>query len=79
MKNTDKKMQENEAMPENVMPNQKPNPIPQKDIGNHWDEKSHLSRNIQKNITQNERRNLNSDREKRANSNLSPDRNSGDR
>ena len=79
MENMNKKMHENDAMPESGTPNQKPNPIPQKDMGNNWDEKSHLSRNIQKNIAQNERRNLNPDREKRSNSNLNPDRNSGDR
>lgn len=52
---------------------------PDRDMTGNWDEKAHMSRNIEKNIQHNERRNLNPDREKRNNSNLSPDRNSGDR
>lgn len=55
------------------------NPNPDKEIRENWDEKSHMSRNLEKNISQNERRNLNPDREKRTGSNLNPDRNSGDR
>lgn len=55
------------------------NPNPDKEIRENWDEKSHMSRNLGKNISVNERRNLNPDREKRTGSNLNPDRNSGDR
>ena len=79
MGNLTKKMHETDSIPENVIPNQKPNPVPQKNQNGNWDEKSHMSRNIQKNIAQTERRNLNPDREKRQNINLNPDRNSGDR
>ncbi len=41
------------------------NPNPERDNTGNWDEKAHLSRNILKNHTQNERRNLNPDQEKR--------------
>jgi hypothetical protein len=61
------------------MKNPDQNPNPERDTTGKWDEKSHLSRNIQKNVPQNERRNLNPDREKRTGSNLNPDRNSGHR
>lgn len=44
-----------------------------------WDEKAHMSSNLEKNTQHNERRHLNPDREKRNNSNLNPDRNGGDR
>jgi hypothetical protein len=64
---------------QNMVNNQNTNPVPQKDKAGNWDEKAHMSRNIQKNMPQNERRNLNPDREKRTGSNLNPDRNSGDR
>ena len=54
--------------------NKNANPDNMKD----WDEKTVLSRNVERNIPP-ERRNLNPDREKRAGSGLDPDRNSGDR
>jgi len=57
--------------------NKNANPNNMKD----WDEKTVLSRNVERNIPH-ERRNLNPDREKRAGSGgsgLDPDRNSGDR
>lgn len=46
------------------------NPNPERDNTGNWDEKAHLSRNIQKNNIQNERRNLNPDQEKRTGSTL---------
>lgn len=55
------------------------NPNPDREIRENWDEKAHMSRSLEKNIPQNERRNLNPDREKRTGSNLNPDRNGGDR
>lgn len=55
------------------------NPNPERDNVGDWDEKAHMSRNIESNIQHNERRNLNPDREKRTGSNLNPDRSSGDR
>ena len=50
-----------------------------RDTSGNWDEEAHMSRNLEKNIQHNERRHLNPDREKRNNSNLSSDRNGGDR
>ena len=79
MGNLNSKKFSEDPIPENVNSNQNPNPIPQKNQGGNWDEKAHMSRNMQKNISQNERRNLNPDREKRTGSNLNPDRNSGNR
>jgi hypothetical protein len=55
------------------------NSNPDKDTTGNWDQTAHMSKNIEKNIRHDERRNLNPDREKRTGSNLSPDRNSGDR
>lgn len=55
------------------------NPNPERDTTGNWDEKAHLSSNLEKNIRHDERRNLNPDREKRTGSSLNPDRNSGDR
>lgn len=46
------------------------NPNPNRDNTGNWDEKAHMSRNIQKNVSQNERRNLNPDQEKRTGSTL---------
>lgn len=46
------------------------NPDPKRDNTGNWDEKAHMSRNIQKNVSQNERRNLNPDQEKRTGSTL---------
>lgn len=68
-----------DSIPQNMVNNHNANPIPQKKQAGNWDEKAHMSRNIQKNMPQNERRNLNPDREKRTGSSLNPDRNSGDR
>lgn len=68
-----------EFMPEDVHRDASLNPDPKRDEANNWDEKAHMSRNLEKNIIQNERRNLNPDREKRQGSGLNPDRNEGDR
>lgn len=68
--------------PKNMVPNQNPKPIPQKDkntkSGN-WDEKEIVKESTQQNRPEFERSNLNLDREKRTGSNLNPDRNSGER
>ncbi len=55
------------------------NPVPNDLQGRGYDEKQHLSRNIEKNTRQSERDHLNPDREKRTGSGLNPDRNGGDR
>lgn len=55
------------------------NPIPRDLEGKGYDEKAHMSRNLEKNTRQSERDHLNPDREKRTGSSLNPDRNSGDR
>jgi len=78
MKNQDQNHEE--SIPGNEeMQAKSHNPDPERDDIKSWDEKDHMSRNIESNIQHNERRNLNSDREKRTGSNLNPDRNSGDR
>jgi len=78
MKNSDHK--HDEFIPENENMDAKPhNPDPDRDTTGNWDETAHMSKNLEKNIRHDERRNLNPDREKRTGSNLSPDRNSGDR
>lgn len=53
--------------------------IPHDLQGQGYDEKQHMSRNIEKNARQSERDHLNPDREKRTGSRLDPDRNGGDR
>jgi len=78
MKNPEENPQE--FMPEDHDRNASLNPDPKRDMhDNNWDETAHMSRNMEKNAIQNERRNLNPDREKRQNSGLNPDRNGGDR
>jgi len=78
MKNPDQNHEE--FIPENEdMQAKAHNPNPDRDTTGNWDEKAHMSRNIESNIQHNERRNLNPDREKRTGSDLNPDRNSGDR
>lgn len=57
----------------------KSNPIPHDLEGKGYDEKQHMSRNIEKNTRESERDHLNADREKRTGSRLDPDRNGGDR
>lgn len=59
--------------------NEENNPIPHNMEGQGYDEKSHMSRNLQKNTRESERDHLNPDREKRTGSRLSPDRDGGDR
>ena len=49
------------------------NPNPDRDTTGNWDETSHMSRSLEKNIRHDERRNLNPDQEKRT------DRNGGNR
>ncbi len=76
------KNHDQDPIPENMTPDQSPNPIPQKDPksneGN-WDERDIVNRSTKQNRPEFERSNLNPDREKRIGSNLNPDRNSGER